>query len=51
MLPRAADDFAAGRFYAEGKTVGYLEDDGRIVRTLTVEYRADGSKSFPERTS
>lgn len=50
VLPRAAEDFAAGRFYAEGKTVGFLTDDGEVRRTLTVEYRRDGSKIFLEKT-
>ena len=50
VLPRAAEDFAAGRFYAEGKTVGFLAGDGEIRRALTVEYRADGSRVFLERT-
>ena len=50
VLPRAAEDFAAGRFYAEGKTVGFLTESGEVRRTLTVEYRRDGSKVFLERT-
>jgi len=50
VLPRAADDFAAGRFHAKGKTVGFLDDDGKMRRALTVEYRADGSKIFLEST-
>ena len=50
VLPRAAEDFAAGRFYAEGKTVGFLAEDDGIRRTLTVEYHADGSRRFLERT-
>ena len=50
VLPRAVEDFAAGRFYAEGKTVGFLADDGKLRRTLTVEYRADGSRIFLENT-
>ena len=50
VLPRAAEDFAAGRFYAEGKSVGFLGDDGEIHRALTVEYRADGSRKLLEST-
>lgn len=50
VLPRAAEDFAAGRFYAEGKTVGFLEENGEVRRTLTVEYRRDNSKIFLEST-
>ena len=49
VLPRAVEDFAAGRFYAEGRTVGFLADDGELRRTLTVEYHADGSRSFLEK--
>lgn len=50
VLPRAAEDFAAGRFFAEGRTVGFLADDGEPRRTLTVEYRADGARVFLEST-
>lgn len=49
VLPRAAEDFAAGRFHAEGKRVGFL-DDGAMHPALTVEYRADGSRIFLEST-
>lgn len=50
VLPQAAEDFAAGRFYAEGKTVGFLDANGEMRRTLTVEYRRDNSKIFLEST-
>ena len=50
VLPRAAEDFAAGRFYAEGRTLGFLVDNGKIRQTLTVEYRRDGSRIFLEKT-
>ena len=50
VLPRAADDFAAGSFYAEGKTLGFLADDGEIRQMTTVEYRRDGSRGFLEKT-
>ena len=50
VLPRAVEDFAAGRFYAEGKTVGFLADGGELRRALTVEYRADGSRALLEKT-
>jgi folate-dependent phosphoribosylglycinamide formyltransferase PurN len=50
VLPRAADDFAAGRFYAEGKRLGFLNDAGNIECALTVEYRADGSRQCLENT-
>jgi folate-dependent phosphoribosylglycinamide formyltransferase PurN len=49
VLPRAAEDFAAGRFHAEGKRVGFL-DGGAMHPALTVEYRADGSRIFLEST-
>lgn len=50
VLPQTAEDFAAGRFYAEGKTVGFLDANGEMRRTLTVEYRRDNSKIFLEST-
>ena len=50
VLPRAAGDFAAGRFFAAGRTVGFLAEDGTVRRTSTVEYRADGSRVFLEST-
>lgn len=50
VLPRAADDFAAGRFHAEGKRLGFLADDGKLHTARTVEYRADGSRIFLENT-
>ena len=49
VLPRAAEDFASGRFLAEGKRVGFL-DGGAVHPALTVEYRADGSRIFLEST-
>ena len=48
VLPRAAEDFASGRFFAEGKTVGFADDGGALRRVLSVEYRADGSRRFLE---
>ena len=48
VLPRAAEDFASGRFSADGKTVGFADDRGELRRVLTVEYRADGSRRFLE---
>ena len=49
VLPRAAEDFAAGRFRAEGKRIGFL-DGGATHTARTVEYRADGSRNFLEST-
>ena len=46
VLPQAVEDFAAGRFYAEGERLGYLGDDGKLVPALTVEYHADGERKF-----
>lgn len=50
VLPRVAEDFAEGRFFAEGRTVGFLADGGELRRALTVEYRADGSRALLEKT-
>ena len=50
VLPQAVGDFAAGRFCAEGERLGYLDDDGKLVPALTVEYHADGERKFLERT-
>ena len=50
VLPRAAEDFAAGRFHAEGKRLGFLSEDGTMHTARTVEYRADGSRVFLENT-
>lgn len=50
VLPRVAEDFAAGRFHAEGKRVGFLNADGDITTGLTVEYRADGTRRILEKT-
>ena len=50
VLPQAVEDFAAGRFHAEGERLGYLGDDGELIQTLTVEYHADGEREFLERT-
>ena len=50
VLPQAVEDFAAGRFYADGERLGYLDDDGKIVSALTVEYHADSKRKFLERT-
>ena len=50
VLPRAVEDFAAGRFYAEGKRIGWQNDGGEIVSALTVEYRGDGERKFLEST-
>ena len=50
VLPRAVEDFAAGRFYAEGKRIGWEKDGGEIVSALTVEYRDDETRKFLEST-
>ena len=50
VLPRVVDDFAAGRFYAEGRRLGFLTDDGDMKLALTVEYRADGTRRYLEKT-
>ena len=50
VLPRTVEDFAAGRFYAEGKRIGWTNDGGEIVSALTVEYHADGKRKFLENT-
>ena len=50
VLPRAVEDFSAGRFCAGGGRLGYLGDDGKLVPALTVEYHADGKRVFLEKT-
>ena len=50
VLPRAVDDFAAGRFHARGERVGWLDDGGNVTEALTVEYRGDGKRTFLEHT-
>ena len=50
VLPRAVDDFAAGKFHAEGERVGWLDDDGKLTEALTVEYHDDGKRIFLEHT-
>jgi len=50
VLPRAAEDFAAGRLYAAGRRVGFLADDGELRAARTIEYRADGTRRFLEST-
>lgn len=50
VLPRAAEDFASGRFHADGKRVCFLDENGELHKALTVEYRADGSRIFLEST-
>lgn len=51
VLPRAAADFAAGRFFSEGRRIGFLADGAAAPEpALTVEYRADGSRQLLERT-
>lgn len=50
VLPHTVEDFAAGRFYAEGERLGFLDDDGGMFSALTVEYHADGRRVFLERT-
>ena len=51
VLPHAAEDFAAGRFFADGKRIGFLADGAdRVLPALTVEYRADGSRRLLEST-
>lgn len=51
VLPRAAADFAAGRFFAAGRRIGYLRDGAADpTPALTVEYDADGGRKLLERT-
>ena len=50
VLPQAVEDFASGRFRADGERLGYLDDDGKTVSALTVEYHADGKRVFLEHT-
>ena len=50
VLPRTVEDFAEGRFHAEGERLGYLNDDGKLVSALTVEYHDDGKRVFLEHT-
>ena len=50
VLPRAVDDFAAGRFFAAGKRLGWLTEDGTVRETRTVEYHPDGKRILLEHT-
>ena len=51
VLPRAAADFAAGRFFSDGKRIGYLADGAaEPVSALTVEYDSDGGRKLLEHT-
>ena len=51
VLPRAAEDFAAGRFFVRGERIGFLPDGAsEPVSALTVEYHADDSRKLLEST-